>query len=333
MQIDWIRFLEDHNIPYVSKGRNVKKGHINVKCPFCGSDDPSEHMGIHLSQELYGCWRSAAHAGKKPHNLIRALLGCSFGQSKLIAAQYSQADPETFEDAVALLQGHDSAPTSGPRRRSRLHMPDNFNRIVRTGTAKRFWHYLERRGFDDVRGIVSEYNLKYATTGPHKDRIIFPIYQDGELVSWTGRAIMHVVDAPRYKILGMEEEVGPSATVDRNQLVYNADECRGGDILFVVEGPIDVLKLDFYGVNYNVNACCPLGTRMSTDQAYIIGRIGRRYRRRILLYDPTEVETVFLASDLLMGAGFEVGEYPSFVTEDVGALTPTLTQRLVRSFL
>jgi hypothetical protein len=329
--MDWIRFFEDQNIPYVSKGRNVKKGHVNIACPFCGPDDPSEHMGVSLTTDVYGCWRSAAHAGYKPWNLIRPLLNCSFAHARLVAQQYSTADPETVDEALAALVGQDNAEKRPPDRPRTLHLPTDFRLIRKEGTGQRFWHYLKERKFDQLRLLIREYELHYTTTGVWKDRIIFPIYQDGKLVSWTGRAIINPVDAPRYRLLGAEE----GALMERNEIVYNADgaEESGGKILFVVEGPIDVLKIDFYGVGYGVTAVCPMGTRMSKEQASIIGSLSRRFKRTILLYDPGEIETVFLVMDMLDLYGVEVGEYPAFVKDDVGSLDCRDTERLIRSFL
>lgn len=335
--MDWVRFFNDHNITYVEKGRNVKKGHVNIRCPFCGPDDPSEHMGVSLNGDVYGCWRSANHAGYKPWNLIRPLLGCSFQHARLVAQQYSVADPETVDEALAALVGHDNAdkPRAKPAPARTLKFPNDFRRIERDGVTRRFWHYLEERKFDSVRQLVSEYNLKCTTTGIWKDRIIFPIYVDGELVSWTGRAIMQTIDAPRYKVLGMEEDPvwSPSAVLDRNEVVYNANQCTGGSLLLCCEGPIDALKMEFYGMDDGASALCPLGTRMSQEQACIIGERARKYKRKLLLYDLQEVETVFLAMDLLGRYGFEVGQYPSWVTDDVGALSPKRSKELVRSFL
>jgi DNA primase len=162
-----------------------------------------------------------------------------------------------------------------------------------------------------------------------KDRIIFPIYYEQRLVSWVGRAIINPVNAPRYRILGEEE----GALIGRNDLIYNADHATGGKILFVVEGPIDTLKMDFYGLPYDCTAVCPMGTRMSQSQAMQIAELSKRYDKFILLYDPGEIETVFIVMDMLGPFGLEVGEYPDFVDDDVGALEPKRVEKLIRSFL
>ena len=101
--MDWIRLFEANNIPWVSRGPNTKRGEVSIKCPWCGEDDPSEHLGISLDKENWGCLRSIRHRGRRPYALVQALLGCSYAQARIIVDQYSTSDPETFEQVIAPL--------------------------------------------------------------------------------------------------------------------------------------------------------------------------------------------------------------------------------------
>ncbi len=144
--MDWEAFFVDHGIEYVTRGPNVKRGNVNISCPYCGND-PSHHMGVSLDGKGFGCWRSANHAGKKPHNLIKALLGCSFNQAKLVAEQYSSADPDNLDDALALLQA--DAPAEKPRDKAlTLDFWPEFEPVRKRGSGRRFYQYLEGRGFE-----------------------------------------------------------------------------------------------------------------------------------------------------------------------------------------
>src|SRR6185503_11264139 len=40
--MDWEHTLSQHGVPYATRGPNVARGAIAVKCPFCGPADPSE---------------------------------------------------------------------------------------------------------------------------------------------------------------------------------------------------------------------------------------------------------------------------------------------------
>jgi len=76
--IDVVRILSSNGVHFVTEGKNTKRGNVNVKCPFCGNDDPSEHMGIELSTAKWGCWRNNSHRGKNFAFLLKELLGISF---------------------------------------------------------------------------------------------------------------------------------------------------------------------------------------------------------------------------------------------------------------
>lgn len=316
--MDWERFLEDHSIDYVTRGPNTRKGEVSVQCPWCGEDDPSQHLGIHLTTENWGCHRNAAHRGKKPQFLVAALLNCSMPQARLVTGAYSVADPSTLGEALKLLEPTSdyASPTTGHV--SKLSLPDDFRLINQTKGALRFWNYLEKRGFEGhASKITLDYELYCANTGRWKDRLIFTFYQDGELVGWTGRALVNPVNTPRY--LSSGEAI--------KRTVFNEDGLRkGGDTLYIVEGPFDALKLDYYGRKHGVRATCVFGTNMTPDQVDIIAGLKRRFQRTIVLFDQDAVEPAFFASDWLHGV--TIGHLPDGV-KDPGEMS----QKQVESML
>ena len=319
--MDWVALLDDHHIPYVTRGPNTKKGEVSVKCPYCGEDDPSEHLGINLTAENWGCHRSAEHRGHSPSRLIAALLGCSSAQAKLIAAQYSKADPETFDQAVAVLTGI-SEPLKAAKGHSELTLPDDFRAIKRKGTTARFWNYLESRGFDDVADLCFQYDLKCALTGDYKDRIIIPFYERNKLIGWTGRAIQTPINAPRY--------LSSSGAVKHT--VFNADALRdGGKLLFIVEGPFDALKLDYYGEPSGARATCVFGTSMSIDQLGLLSRLRHRFKKVVILFDTDAIEASFSAVDWLHASNVVVGQLPDGV-KDPGELLSDGIDDLINTY-
>jgi hypothetical protein len=65
--LDWRQLLTDNRVPFIERGPNVKRGEINIRCPFCGSADPSYHMGLNLDSGWWSCWRNKdQHSGKSP---------------------------------------------------------------------------------------------------------------------------------------------------------------------------------------------------------------------------------------------------------------------------
>lgn len=309
--MDWIQFAEDNSIEYVTRGPNTKRGEISVQCPWCGEDDPSQHLGISLSSENWGCHRSAEHRGHNPVRLVAALLNCSYPQAKLVVAQYSIADPDSLEGVLAALTGA-SAPLkaiAGP-----VKLPADFRRIKRNGVTKRFWHYLKGRKFDDVDGLVERYELMCCTTGDWKDRVLIPFYQNGELVGWTGRALTDPINAPRYK--------SSSETVKTT--VFCEDELyEGGKLLTVVEGPFDAMKFDFYGEPLGVRTTCVFGVTMSIDQICILNSLRRRWQHIAVIFDPDALEPSLNAKDWIIGPNVSVEAFTG--DEDPGAMSPKQT--------
>jgi hypothetical protein len=284
--MDWVAFLEAHGVDFVSSGPNTKRGNLSVKCPWCGPDDPSEHLSIALNKDAYGCWRNAQHAGKKPYPLVAALLNCSFSQAKLVVQQFSAADPETLEDAIAALGGA-TKPIQQPDLPQGL--PPTFKPIKPTGLTRRFWRYLEGRGFDDVAALIDRYGLMCCQLGRWKDRIILPIYSNDKLIGWTARAIQDTINASRY--LTSSPEV--------KNTIFNEDELLGGEKLFITEGPFDALKVDFYG-SPRIRATCLFGVNPTLSQIFILRQVMKRYKQAGILFDSEAQEQAMQLRDYLI---------------------------------
>lgn len=312
--MDWLALFEDQHIEYVTSGPNTKKGEVSVKCPWCGDADPSQHMGINLSKEAWGCHRDQRHRGKSPIILTQALLNCSNSQAKLTVEQYSKPDPESLDEAVLALTGEKEAPVKPA---GALKLPAGCQGIA---PGSRFYRYLHNRGFDEPMNVASIYGLKSCTVGRCKDRIIIPIYQNGKLVAWTGRAINQTINAPRY--------LSSDGNTIKNT-VYREDELRGGSVLFVTEGPFDAMKVDYYGFGRGGHATAVFGTSITIDQIVILSAIAKRYKRTVILLDPEAIESAFNLSDWIPRA--EIGILPSDA-EDPGALTKDQVKTLVKSY-
>lgn len=319
--MDWIQFVQDNHIDWVSRGPNTRRGEISVKCPWCGEDDPSQHLGIVLDGEAWGCHRDATHRGKNAVRLIRALLGCSYGQAKLIQAQYGAADPETLGQALAALNAFSDAPSPADEAPPQsLVMPPESRAIAPTGATARFWRYLLRRGYDNPAAACRMYGLRCALTGRWKDRIIIPVYRQGDLVAWTGRAIQTPVSAPRYL----------STSNIIKQCILNEDLImEGGRLLFVTEGPFDAMKMDYYGHHSGVLATSVFGTSITMDQISILREAEKRFEKVILLFDSDALSTSFDMTDWLHNP--IIGSLPPGV-KDPGELNEEQVLSLINQY-
>lgn len=281
--MDWVRFLDENNIHYVTRGPNTKRGEVSIQCPMCGDEDPSEHLGINLGSENWGCHRETSHRGKSSRTLVKAILHCSSQQAGLLVKQYSHSDPDTLEAALASLEETENH-TLAEQVRNQEILPqfEDFSHIKPRGITKRFFKYLERRGCDDPSSLITRYGLKCAIAGRYKDRIIVPVRHSGELLGWTSRAITETVNAPRY--LASSTEVKTT--------VWNYDALKaGGERLIVVEGPFDAIKVDNHNftvtkdTDIEFRATCTFGTSPTISQIAVLRALAKGFNEVWVLFD------------------------------------------------
>ncbi len=269
--MDWVRFLDENNIHYVTRGPNTKRGEISIKCPFCGEEDPSEHLGVNLQNGKWGCHRDPNHRGKSGYYLIKWMMSCSTQQAKIIVRQYSKADPDTLDGVLVALEGTIEE-TSDQEQVNLEPQFKNFHKIKARGATGRFFRYLQDRGYENPYEASSLYELRCALVGRYKDRIILPVRHNGELYGWTSRALGNPVNAPRY--LMSSEAV--KATV------FNFDHVKkGGERLFIVEGPFDAMRIDFN----SCTATCTFGTSPTISQIAILRTLVKKYKQTFVLFD------------------------------------------------
>ena len=278
----WRELLADQRIPHIDRGPNVKRGELNIRCPFCGSADPSYHMGLNLDTGFWACWRNKSHRGKSPLRLIMAIMKVPYWHAREIAGLSQDfIDPEGFTAVAARILGRDGLSSHEPLPPRRyLKYPPEFDALLGR-SAWRHLRYLERdRGFGSWAGdLAGRYELQMASTGDWRDRIILPYFIDHELVTWSARAIGK--SAIRYKDLSIDDSVVPP-----KQTLYNHDAIiKGGLALVVVEGPMDTLKIDMFGKEIGVRAVGLSTNSMTDEQLYIISDAEKQFRRILFMLD------------------------------------------------
>ena len=331
-KFNWEDFCRSHRIEYVTEGPSSTPGNINITCPFCGPSDPGHHMGLHLKTGSWHCWRNPeSHAGKKPERLIMRLIGCGPAEAAQIVGE-AQITLEGFEAAAAQFLAEGEA--EGPERV--LSLPEEFRPLKnRKGRARMYFDYLVRRGFDDfdIEGLHVEYDLHYCDRGTWRGRIILPIYYKGKLVSWTGRTV-YDKEKIRYKSLSHKPDAMPRGLMSVKEVLYNYDNVMEGrihskwDACVLVEGPLDVLKLDFFGVDYNTCAVAPLGSGISSDQLDQLVRISRVCKRMYICGDQGADSNVMRLKSSTTLLDLKELKLPPRV-EDPGALSYKQVSRLL----
>lgn len=283
---DWKPLLTQHRIFYIERGANVKRGEVNIACPWCGAADPSQHLGINLETGWYSCWRNkAGHSGKSPLRLIMKLLHVPYEKAREIAGLgEGYIDPEGFDAVVARLMGRAEVSGKAVERREFLDLDKHFIPILDDRMkTRRFWNYLYTRGFleQDIVRLCADYQLLACRDGRWSDRLIIPYFLDGRLIAWTGRAIGKA--EIRYKDLSIEESLIPiKQTLFNHDAVFSEGK---RDTLTLHEGPIDALKMDFYGKEFGVRSMALSTNSMSDHQIYMLQGASLGFRQTIVMMD------------------------------------------------
>jgi hypothetical protein len=248
-------------------------------------------MGLNLETGWWSCWRNRAqHSGKSPVRLLMKLLRVPYGRAREIAGLGEDyVDPEGFDALAARLLGRSGTEEARPEQvqRRRLHLDASFKEIGRRSALTRpHWDYLYERGFDgrsalgeDVDVLCDDYQLRAGLRGRFQGRVVLPYIMDGEVVTWSARAI--TASRWRYLDLDIEDSILPP-----KETLYNHDAIySGGKALVVVEGPFDALKLDFYGKPWGVRAVA-LSTNSITDaQAYLLQAAEDHFDQTLVMLD------------------------------------------------
>jgi len=275
------RFLDDYSIPFVEEGANVSPGNINIKCPLCG-DDPSEHMGISLQGKGWGCWRDQSHRGKSFAVLIANLLHVPYRRAQEIEKEYSGWGAlgglaTQGKRLIPVASTHEVKKNPPVKEQS---LPSEFVDLLPTPFTRGFRIYLHKRGveYKDARN----YGLKAALSGPWGRRVIFPVYENGKLITWTGRTILPT-EPVRYKAQSIEQ--GAIHAMPETLWPYDLIAQARGDKLLVCEGPLDALKINIAGNRAGIYAVALSTAAISNRQIRLLHQLSRNFNGVYLSLD------------------------------------------------
>lgn len=270
MKTKILNFLQNHNIHYVESGNNVVFDHVNIKCPYCGVSDPSEHLGIHLFNGKFCCWRDATHSGNFV-KLLKKILDCSWVEAKRIAGIKTVLLSGSIFDNLFQQSEEYKQQTKG------VLFKKEFREIENTGVTNKFWRYLEYRGYKNIDNIIKKYNLKCCLFGEFSNRIIFPIYHNKKLVSWTSRSIS---ENTYLKYMDLKKE--NSIKYVKN-CIYNSDtNGENKENLYIVEGVFDVISIEELGLG---KAVCIFTKTITESQKYILTKLSKQYKNVFIMLD------------------------------------------------
>lgn len=338
MQFDIEEFYLRRGIDYITKGTNVKKGEINISCPFCNDSsnpDPSYHLGVAHETGYWSCWRNRKHRGKRLHRLIMKVARVSYSEACDILGQKVDWIKEgSFSIFAEEFDSNDLfSDTVEEQEEQTLEMPKEFLAFKGYRSQQPFEQYLIKgRGFhrNHVQEVLQEYNFHYCIEGKWNYRLILPITLEGELLTWTGRSLAK--DATlRYRSLSEKE--GALASI--KDLVFHYDKLieTGGRILFITEGPFDAMKVDFYAKDQDCRATALFSKALRQPQAYLLAELANVFDTLVILLDAEELESSLISDGILSFLGDQVviGELPEGY-HDPGELTSSAVYKLIERY-
>lgn len=233
MSVDWPGLFDALRVPWRDRGKNTSRTNTNICCPFCRDDD-GYHLGVSNDKEAFYCFRRPdVHSG---NNLVRLLMKLNVSRLEAIRLLNEYQGVQSAK-VVAFV-----APLSDIAKAW-----DRFESAELSANAKL---YLAGRGFDNPGATASRYDLRIASLGTWAQRLLLPFMLEGQLRSWTGRALRSHL-TPKY----LNKETGQQG------LIYMPRPAR--DVVVICEGPLDALKIAAGSESMPVSALALTGKQLN----------------------------------------------------------------------
>lgn len=288
-----IDFLREHGVDYREGGthRHVRLGWVGVDCPRCGPGSGKFHAGVREDLSRAACWRCG---GLRPFDLLEELTGVAWWRVR---------------DSIIPNLTRVFTPRNRVQGKSPVRQPNSLKRLTMP-----YRRYIKERGLDPDQ-IEDLWEVK--ATGPVGRlawRLWIPIHLDGQVVSWTTRAIG---DRTRYISARPDEELIP-----HKHLLYGEDLVE--HTIVVVEGPVDVWAI-------GPGAAAILGLQTTPQQ---VDRIGKHPVRVICCdNEPAALRRADSLADLLQCYAGETFIVRLETGKDAAEADPAEIAQLRRDFL
>lgn len=235
------QILEEHRVVLApAHHTHSREGWVQFDCPYCGAGSRKFHMGLNTSNGVVNCWKCGQH---RLLDVLCLLTGMKRGTAlELVRGIPRAAKAHTGRPRGRLVQPQGLQPLGGPHKRYLQA------RGIQPAYAAKVW---------GVQGIGIASRLAW--------RLWLPITLDGEVVSWTTRALGN--SPHRYIAAPASDEAVPGKDV-----LAGADLCRHACI--IVEGYLDAVLL-------GPGSAATCGTAYTTAQV----RQAAAFNRRVICFD------------------------------------------------
>lgn len=259
-----IDFLDTYQVDYSLSGKNIGRNYIGViPCPYCG--DSRNHFGIHKERKHGNCFS----CGRSSHPLKIVSFFGRMNMEKafnlLISMAEETGDVQTRVNDIF----HVSKKEYTIRPLQTDPLPLSRQITINDLSAN---NYL--KDFFDERHLtmwhVHRYDLRISLDPKRKGYIIFPLRINGKPVTYQMRAITH----KRYH-----------AADHLEQYLFNEDRIVNGQPLILVEGFLDMTRIDTY-----ITCCYPNSIQVVTGG---LKSISAMQRSRLTKYQPNPLIVMF----------------------------------------
>ena len=243
-------YLNGIGVPFITEGKNVTPGWIEITCPFCG--DPSYHLGISPNL-LFNCWR----CGEKGNivKLLMELEGIPYHKAIKQAGEFDTKWAELFKQDIKERLDHNILP-----KEAKIELLD-----IHT-------NYLRGRGFCPST-LQSEFAiLGIGPIGKYKFRVLAPCKLQRTTINFTALAVLN--QSPKYLHCPNEEAIVPMKS-----LLYNIDNVE--KTMLIMEGITDVWRI-------GKGSVATMGMEFSKEQLALV--VKSEVKNVFVMFDSGEVE-------------------------------------------
>lgn len=218
---------------------DYRNGWLKGECPFCGK----VKFGVSIHDSRANCFSCGNY-----HSPIKVIMELENFATKPEVYNYLKA----FE-GIDFLQ-----PKIELREWKKVELPESF-KLLALGNSMlgdKARDYMRNRGFNI--NSLSAKGIGYCTRGPYAGFIVFPFYQNGEIVYFIGRQFIQLWE--KFKNPSVED-----FGIGKSMITYNADSLLIFNKIYCVESITNCLTM-------GDNSIGTLGKKISDYQLSLIYR-------------------------------------------------------------
>lgn len=217
-----------------ARGVDGSTREVLLDCPQCGK----RKLALNTERRKWHCWVCATrpgvgHSAGGVLALVEVLDGVDRARAEAVLAQYYVA-PKGTGALVGGLEASVGVPEA-PRVAVPIAYPYSWQPVTEV-----LPYMAERR---ITLADAQEWRLGFCTQGTYANRLIFPVFENGALVYFQGRAMWPRppgVSGSQYR-----KSLNPPANpgmANSSDLLMNLDRARHYPRVAIVEGPMDCLR-------------------------------------------------------------------------------------------